>query len=141
MALYHRQKVLSSDEEWDSALDERASCAHLSGVNLYCGNGSTGSDDCGKRPEAKKISLHHAPVSHFESRGESPSSRQTAKNLKRAKARLELKLFLPRKPTSKVEPEWVERAVDCPHITQSERGSLFADQRASFNFNWEEGGF
>ncbi|GBM95340.1 hypothetical protein AVEN_115466-1 [Araneus ventricosus] len=35
------------------------------------------------RPEAKKISVHHAPASHFESRGESPSSRQAAKILKR----------------------------------------------------------
>ncbi|GBM49970.1 hypothetical protein AVEN_34935-1 [Araneus ventricosus] len=42
------------------------------------------------RPEAKKISLHHAPARHFESRSESPSSRQTAKILKRAKALLEL---------------------------------------------------
>ncbi|GBM51048.1 hypothetical protein AVEN_123864-1 [Araneus ventricosus] len=47
-------------------------------------------------PKPKKISLHHAPASHFESRGESPSSRQTV-ILKREKARLELKLFLPRK--------------------------------------------
>ncbi|KAF8763548.1 hypothetical protein HNY73_021725 [Argiope bruennichi] len=41
MALYHRQTVLSSNGERDFGLDERASCAHLSGVNLYCGNGST----------------------------------------------------------------------------------------------------
>ncbi|GBL96252.1 hypothetical protein AVEN_118785-1 [Araneus ventricosus] len=90
-------------------------------------------------PKSVKISVLPSCTSHFESPGEDRQATPNRQIFKRGKGTVRIQTFLAKESQPRqVESEWIEHAVDCPHFTQSERGSLIADQRASFNFNWEE---
>ncbi|GBM16580.1 hypothetical protein AVEN_223510-1 [Araneus ventricosus] len=88
-----------------------------------------------------KISVFPSCISHFESPGEDRQATPNRQIFKTGKGTVRIKTFLAKESQPRqVESEWVEHAVDCPHFTQSERGILIADQRASFNFNWGKRG-